>query len=327
MPGDIRAPRLRVTLDGVELPGAVGAEVHSNNHFAADRFRVRLAAAAQAGLHTPDRRVEIIVGLDGVWSSLIVGRADSVCLDPVRGTIELEGRDLSSMLVESQIDETFANRTASEIAQVLSSRHGLQALVDRTSTPVGRFYQSEHDRITLGQFAKTTTEWDLLAQLATREGFDLYMIGDALRFGTSSDATGVTLHLRDCISMQLDHCVSLGRAMEVSVRSWGSKAGSSVTGAARTSGPGVVARRTITRPNLTSEEANRLAQQTIADLKRHEWAANITMPGELDLSPRSKVALTGTATAWDRTYSVSQISRHLDLRNGFTQRVTLQGQS
>ena len=90
------------------------------------------------------------------------------------------------MMIEARVDETFSNRTSSEIAATFAGRHGLQAAVQQTSTPVGRYYQSEHDRLTIGQFAKATTEWDLLAFLAGREGFNLFMDGETLVFGPSS---------------------------------------------------------------------------------------------------------------------------------------------
>lgn len=327
MRNEVRAPRLQVTLGGSELTGAIAADVHASNHFGTDRFRVRLAASAvpQAALHIPGQRVEVSVALGGLGVSMITGLVDRVGLDPTTGVIDLEGRDLSSLMIEAQVDETFANRTSSEIAEMFAGRHGLRALVERTSTPVGRYYQSEHDRVGLGQFAKAMTEWDLLAFLATREGFDLFMEGDALRFGPPA-ADGVSqIRSEDCINLQLDHCVGMAREIEVTVRSWGTKSGTAVSTTARASGAGAVWKRAITRPNLTSEDAQKLAERVLADLKRHEWAATATMPGDLALTPRSRVGITGTATSWDREYRVSQLSRHLDVRRGFTQRLSLQG--
>lgn len=327
MQSEVRAPRLRVALNGSELPGALAADVHSNNYFGADRFRVKFASSIvpQDSLHAPDGRIEISVGFDRAWSSVIIGLVDSVCLDPSAGVLDIEGRDLSSTMIEAQADETFANRTSSEIAEVFAGRHGLQALVERTTTPVGRYYQSEHDRVTLGQFAKAMTEWDLLAFLAAREGFDLFMEGDALRFGPPAIDGAVVIRTEDCISLQLDHALGMARAIEVTVRSWGTRSGTTVTATARSNGPGEVWRHGITRPNLTSEAAQKLAERTLADLRRHEWTATATMPGEVSLSARSRVAITGTATAWDREYGVSQLSRHIDARRGFRQRLSLQG--
>ncbi len=296
-------------------------------HLAADRFRVRLAASVvpQEALHAPGVRLDIQIGLAGGWTSLVTGAADSLTLDPIHGVLDVEGRDLSSMLIEARVDETFANRTASEIAEALAGRHGLRAMVARTSTPVGRYYQAEHDRLTLGQFAKATTEWDLLAYLAGQEGFDLFMEGDVLRFGPPVGDGAVEIRRDDCVSLQLEHSLGLAREIEVTVRSWGTRAGAAVTQTARSGRGGSVWKHRVTRPNLAPDEAQRLAERVLADLVRHEWTVTATMPGELGLTARSRVAIRGTGTAWDRDYGVGELSRHLDVRRGFTQRLSLQG--
>ena len=314
-------------LNGVELPGLLSAEIESNNHFAADRFRTRFAASLvpQELLHIPGGALEIEIGLDDEWLSCLVGTIDTVSYDPTQAVVDVEGRDLSSQLIETQIDETFANRTASEIAVLFGSRHGLLVLADPTTTPVGRYYQSEHDKASLGQFAKTMTEWDLLALLAVREGFDLFMTGRVLRFGLPILTGAAEIQVRDCISLQVGHCVGLARPIDVMVNSWNSKTGVTATGHALSFGTGPIWERRISRPNLTGADAQLQAQQVVNDLKRHEWTASLTMPGELGLTARSVVLLGGTETQSDRLYSVSQLSRRLDVKRGFTQSLNLQG--
>ena len=39
-------------------------------------------------------------------------------------------------------------------------------VVTATTTPAGRYYQADHDKVTGGQFSRATTEWDLLCELA-----------------------------------------------------------------------------------------------------------------------------------------------------------------
>lgn len=326
MPSE-RVPLLRVAVAGAELPGAIAVDIHTNNHLAADRFRARFAATLvpEEALHRPGVRVHISVALDEEWTTVLIGTIDSVCLDPISGTLDVEGRDLSSLFIETRVDETFANRTSSEIAATLAGRHGLLAAVEHTSTPVGRYYQSEHDRIMLGQFAKAMTEWDLLAFLARQEGFDLFMEGETLTFASSKAQSATPLRKEQCISLQLEHSVGLGRQIEVTVRSWGTKSGTAVAETVRGGGAGPLWTHAITRPNLTGAEARTLAERILADLVRHEWSGAATMPGELSLSARSRVAIVGTGTAWDREYRVSELTRHLDARRGFTQRLCLQG--
>lgn len=305
--------------DGTALPGAVSAEVSSNNHLAADRFRVRFATrgldpAALSG------RLEVQVGLDGGWTSLLLGTADSLHFDPIRGTLDVEGRDLSAALVEARVDETFANRTSSEVAELLAARHGLEADVTATSVTVGRLYGSERDRLTMGQFARAATEWDLLAALAGQEGFDLFVNGPRLHFGPRDGAGSVVLPVDRCVSLEVEHRLALAD-VQVQVRSWGTRAGAAVSAAAG----GGSRRHGVVRPNLPQDEAQRLAERTLADLQRHEWAAHVLMPGELGLTARSRVRLEGAGAGWDRVFAVAEISRQLDVRRGFSQRLALQG--
>lgn len=327
MDSELRQPRPRVSLRGRTLDGVLSVDIESNNHFAADRFRIGLVAALvqESELHLPGGQIEIEIGDGEKWVSCLTGTIDKVSFDPIAARLTIEGRDLSSTLIETQLNETFANRTASEIATLIGLRHGLLVAADPTTTPVGRYYQSEHDRTTLGQFAKTMTEWDLLAYLATNEGFDLYMIGRTLRFGFPVPTGSRSLRTSDCLSIHLHHAIALARPIDVQVRSWRSKTGDSAIGRTLTPGIGEVWQRRITRPNLTDATAQRQSVQVAADLKRHEWAASVTMPGEFGLSARSVVLLSDTQSPWDRLYRVQHISRSLDMRRGFTQTLTLQG--
>jgi len=173
-----------VLANSVVLGGVLEANVSSNSHYAADRFRLR-AALSSVGpevLSASDLRIEICIGVDTGFRSLIVGLADHVDIDAVRGTVEIEGRDFSAGLIETRIQQTFSNQTASEIASGLAQGQGLAAQVAQTTTPVGRYYQSEHDQVALDQFCRATTQWDLLVFLAQHEGFDVWVSGSTLFF-------------------------------------------------------------------------------------------------------------------------------------------------
>ncbi len=150
------------------------------------------------------------------------------------------------------------------------------------------------------------------------------MQGGTLRFGPPL-GDPVPLRVADCLSLQLEHALGLAQAMEVTVRSWGTRAGAAVSHTARREGGGGVRRHALVRPNLDAVQAQRVAERALADLQCHEWTAQAAMPGELGLSARSRVSLMGTGTAWDRDYAVAELSRHLDARRGFTQRLCLRG--
>ncbi len=347
-PSQARKPRILVRADGMELPGVIDAEILSNNHYAADRFRVRAALSAAPGsaaswAEAADTLVEILVSVDGGgwsggWASLLRGAVDTVQMDWARGTLLLCGRDLTAALIEARTQETFANRTSSEIAEILAARHGLDADVQATTTLVGRYWQMEHDRITLNQFGRATTEWDLLVTLAQHEGFDVWVSGTTLHFRPMQAAAAPQAVLRpmDVIDLQMERTLTLARDIEVTVKSWNSRQNHSFEQTARATGQrgagggggtgggggrGNVQRYVYVVPNLTPDDALHLAQRKLAELTRHERVIMVEMPGELGLTPRMQMRLEGTLTAFDQIYWIDEIERHVSMSEGFTQRL------
>ena len=326
----LRSPRMRVLVDGALLQGATAAFVESNNHYAADRFHLAVAMGADpsrsmaAWAEAASADIEVQATLDGwSWTSLIEGTVDQLEMDPLAGRLRLFGRDRSAALIEARTTETFANRTASEIAVILAGRHGLAAKVQSTSTPVGRYWQLEHDQITLDQFNQATTEWDLLVTLAEREGFDVWVSGRTLFFQSPaiSGTTPAVLRPGDLSGLWLERALALAERVEVTVKSWHSRQGAMICENA-SSAPGHegrVRRYVYVVPNLTPESARLLARTRLAELVQHERVLIAEMPGDLTLTPRTTLALEGTGTAFDQTYRIDEIERRLHVVHGFTQ--------
>ncbi len=341
-----RRPSARCLINGLPMVGLTGAEVIATNAYAASRFSVTAALgtdpvltgefwAASAGV-----LAELRFSLDGQsFTSLIQGMVDSVELDPISGTVRLEGRDLTAALIETRTQETFSNRTASEIATILAGRHGLTAAVTTTTTPVGRYYQNEHDRITLDQFSHATTEWDLLVFLARQEGFDVFIQGTTLHFQPPAAGQAPTMEVRpaDVIALRLNRSLTLARDIEVTVKSWNSRQRSAFTQTARASGQPASGTRAgpatppqryvLVRPNLTPNQALQLAQSRLAELTQHERIIDLLLPGELSLTPRSRLSLSGSGTGFDQIYYVETIERDFHQANGFTQRIRARNSS
>lgn len=103
-----RAPRLRVIANGQVLNGAMEAEVISNNHYAADRFSASVALGidpwADISFWASESNIllEVQFSLDGgaTFTSLIQGGVDAVSIDPALGLVHLDGRDLTTSLIE-----------------------------------------------------------------------------------------------------------------------------------------------------------------------------------------------------------------------------------
>ena len=306
-----RAPRLRVLADGEALPGVLGASVTTGGRAGA-RFRVHLA-----GRDAPAPDARIAVELDG--ATTLLGRADSAVTDLAAGTTELDGRDLSALLVEARTAELFPNRTAGEVARSVAARHGLQAEVTGEGSLAGRLYGREHGRLLLPALGRARSDWDLLHALAEAEGFALHVEGDTLHFGPPADEEPVALDAKDCASVRLNRQLALSRGIGVTVQSWGTEAAAVVTARA-----GRGTRQVLVRPNLQPAQAQALADRTLADLMRHERTVDLALPGEAGVTARRRVALSG-AGGWDGTYAVLSLHRSLDVRAGYVERVRLGG--
>lgn len=266
---------------------------------------------------------------------MIEGAADTIDIDPLAGLVHIAGRDRSAALIEARTQETFANQTSSEIAASLAARHGLDADAQDTSTPVGRYWQLEHDRTTLNEFGRATTEWDLLATLAQHEGFDVWVTGTTLHFRPADTASILPATLRpaatidgpaNLTSLRLTRTLTLARDIEVTVKSWNARQRTAFVQTARgyagATGNGTrsaVQKYVFVVPNLTPGDALTLAQRHLAELTSHERVVHASMPGDLSLAPRQPIRLDATGTDFDQTYLIDQVERSLNVQTGFTQ--------
>ncbi len=319
-----RTPAVAVSVNGVAVGGVIEAEVSSNSHLAANRFRLRLAldVSGAAVWSSGPLQIGIQFGLDGSWVPMLLGQADFIEIDPIRGEVSVDGRDLTALFIEARTQETFQNQTASDIAILLAARQGLTPNVTATSLPVGRNFQSQHARTTLDQHGRFTTEWDLLTRLADQEGFDVWVDQQVLNFVPPSASATVALTPGDCVSLRLERTLSLEGALSVAVKSWDCRGQSSISQTATLGGGvGGVPDYVIVRPNLTADAAQSIAQRVLGDMAQHAMCIDLELPGELTMQPRTGLALSGTGTDFDGLYVISDVDRRMSFSAGFTQHV------
>ena len=320
---DVRAPSLAVLADGAPVAGILDAEVTSNSYLSADRFRVRASLTASGyDVWAGDQiELEVRMGLDGAWSSMITGLVDRVDVDPARGEVVVEGRDLSAGFIEARTQENFENQTASMIATTLASRRGLAPAIVATTGLVGRDFQNDYARTTLDQHAKATTEWDLLIRLAELEGFDVWVSGRTLYFAPVNPISSpLILTPQDCISMRLQRSLPLSAGLSVAVKSWDCRGTQAIVQSASSDGstassPNYV----VVRPNMTAAAAQALAQHILTQIAQQERCISIEMPGDLTTQPRGSLVIANTETDFDGLYAVTAVERHMSFHQGFIQ--------
>ena len=329
-----RAPRLEILANGRPLLGAQEAEIITCDHYAADRFHARLALDADpastafwasAGEVQLDIRIALGPSPMGfnTGQSLIIGVVDRVSIDPIQRSIRLEGRDLSARLIESRTQESFSNRTASEIVALLAARHGLTPKITPTTTTIGRYYQDQHNRLTLDQFNRALSEWDLLVRLAGQEDYAVFVRGHELYFQPAAKTPRLhPITPQDALEMRLERALSLTRDIEVTVKSWNTRQQNALTQTARSktgNSAGKTQKLVLVRPNLAPAQALQLAQSHAAALTRHRMVLSIAMPGELAMAPGDALAVSGTHSSFDQLYLIDTIHRRFSVRHGFTQ--------
>ena len=197
-----------------------------------------------------------------------------------------------------------------------------------TSTRAGTYYQIDHAVATREQ-----TEWDLLAYLAEREGFDVWVAGDTLHFAPPPALTAQPYTLlwsevggfaSNAINIQLSRSQTLAKDIVVEVRSWNQKQQAAFTVTAKRSQAKKSQRKggqsqtySFVRPNLTRDQAQQFAESKAEEITRHERLLSASLPGDNALSTRATVRLVGTATDYDQIYYPDRVTRRLSVQEGY----------
>ena len=341
-----RQPRVAVAINGTLVGEIITVLVHQNNYLAADTFRVVVAWNLDAGV--PSWTQLDVIELDvkiaqagGTAQSVITGLADEVTTDLASGTVTITGRDFTAQFIEAKTAEKFQNLTSSQVVALLAARHGLASQVSATTTPTGNFYDSDHAVVT-----NEVSEGTLLSFLAGREGFDIFFSGETLYFQPAADLTkdvpfevfctiGGSYPVGNVSRLVTRRSLTLARDVIVKVISWSHEAKAAISATRRAEkttssahGSGSPATTYVIREaGLTQDQANSLADTKLRDLTLHERRIDFELPGDLSITPRSLVRLSGTNTDFDQTYFVSQIQLLFSLEKGFLMKVTAKNAS
>jgi hypothetical protein len=312
-------------LDGKKIDGLMRASVTCNNYFSCDSFSITIAAGAVSGesldqlMTLASGPVELRAGPsdDCDATTLICGTADRAVIDPVVGVFSAEGRDLSAALIDSYVQQDFVNQTASEVVATIAAQYGILAEVIPTFDNIGRYFADGYTRLSLGDFSRYRSNWDLIVQLAREQNFDVYMSGPTLYFGPSIciGTNPVQVNLCDVISMQFQQNLRLNTPLGVAVQTWDSQQASASRGvassgmAAMVGGTGSGTSYLFTQPNLTAAQADARAAMYIREVCRLGSQIKIQMPWNLSINPRCIISVAGSGTSFDGWYTVDLVER------------------
>lgn len=348
-----------VKINNQIVSGWLDWEVDSNAYREADTFRVTFALSALVApfneawfVAQTTIGVEILAGFPSNpaaygaadLTSIVIGNVDEVSYDPAQRTLELSGRDLTSLLIDAKTAEKWPNQTASEIATTLAKRHGLTPVVTATTETLGRFYQIDHISTTTVQ-----TEWDFLCWIAQQTQYVAYVKGKSLHFEPQPDPTKAPLYPltwtpadltqpfgSNTQSMSFTRTLTVGNTISVTVRSWNAKQRQGFTqsypaGHSKGIRPGTATTPaqaySYQIPNLTQDQATKRAQSIYNDLIKNEMRMNATLPGDSVLMRTSVVHVTGTGTVFDQNYFPESITRRMSFGEGYAMDVRCRNHS
>jgi len=301
------------------VPGVVGLELDAAGYAAADRFRAVIALQAPGGLTVAGlvalagQRITIAVATDALgFAPLLVGQVDNVRIDVAENVAALSGRDLTALMLDTELSIAYVNQTSSQIATAIAEGHGLTPAVTATSILVGQYYERDHARNALGVNARATSEWNLLVALAQIEGFSIGVAGETLLFGPVATAAPVLVTAADFSRLSLDYAATLPGA--ANVLSWNAR-----NKTVYRSSTGSGASTSLIRPNLSLAGAQRLAASHAQTVSGQALMLSGVMPGETNLTAGSVLQLSGTNSIFDCAFVVVALARRLTAGRGFWQ--------
>lgn len=357
-----RQPRGAVKVNGTLITGWVDFELSNNTFFAADTFSCRFAIAKLPSdrnalwfSQQQDMYVELFIGFPADVSnftpadlkSWIYGQVDEIEIDPVQNTIQVRGRDLTRVFIDTKTTQKWPNQTASQIATTLAKGHGLTPVVTATTTKVGKFYEIDHVNM-----SDERSEWDILNYLAEHEGFRVWVRGQSLFFQAPPDPTKTAPYplvwqpvtdangypRANFENIKLRRALTVSRGIQVKIHSWNKKYAKGFTVAfpsnvktikvgSSTVGNGAQIYSKVIG-NLTKDQALQAAQNWYKQLIAHEMKLPDTvMPGDNDLDITSIIQFSGTGTKFDQLYYPDSISRTMSFGGGYDMTVSAKNHS
>ena len=145
-----RKPRHRILINGRDIP-CEESSFEQSGFFRASTFRCLMLADLQPGqapwydLKTSDATgqtiqlpVRIQYGFapaddesDIVWTTMLLGLVDRINAAEIRGNVEITGRDYTARLIDTRLQKTYLNMTASQVAAELAAEHSMVADIVR----------------------------------------------------------------------------------------------------------------------------------------------------------------------------------------------------
>ncbi len=320
---DLRSPRVWLSLAGTQIP-CLSATVTRKSERKADTFSAELdifdtalsgfGLAEWADYQPVD--VQVMMALDALSAptSMITGMIDEPRINWDEMTVTVAGRDKSASLIERRRSQKFANQKSSEIVSTIAKDHGLSVSATDSSDLAGKIYDQDTNHLVLNR-----SDYEVLSDLAEREGFRWYVDGTTLYFepkgGGSTNAVfywyppGVlaAYGVATITKLTTHRNMTAAKPHKLNVASWHHKDKKRYLGTGSAGGVGDSIDIEHHHNGKTQAQADKLANSRVKDAIRHDCNIIIVAPADFSLDVRQQIELRGTATIYDQPYDTDSI--------------------
>lgn len=334
MQGTLRNPRAVLTIGGAVI-ALESAEISLSTNASSDTAHVDFP------LNHPDFDPSILDGSDipmvieitgdGAGGGLLfTGTVTQDTMTFHTGICSVQGEDKTASLLKKKSVESFKNKKGGEVADEIGKRHGLTVDTEGSTLKAGKQYQIDHVLNTDG------SEWEVINQIAEREGLvaSIDKTNATLSFKREDEDDLPVFPVRysppgpdgpadaNAITIQVTKNHKIAGKTKVNVRSWNTREKKVITASKDGDGDGEATVYDYRIPNLSQEQADRIAEKKHGENTRHELGLTVDMPGDAGIPARSKIDLSGTGTARDQMYFTSTISHRIGFDEGWRMTIT-----
>jgi len=335
MAGFTRQPRC--TVNGY-IP--VECSIHTSQHQTADTFAATFALddpatpGAAWWANTAPINVTIMATNDaatGSMTQMFQGGVDKVDINWNKRLVEISGRDNTSEMLEAKTNEKWLNKQPQDIITDLAGRVGMT--VQFSGTPpdrAGLRYNQDYNRI-----SELDSYWNVIVRLAREMSCIAYVKGTVLYIQpwdyigggdfaityVPPSATGAALG--NVIKLATARDLVVAQDVEVTHQSWQQKQGQAIESKWYSAGTGGLFSHRLKAANLTKQQQDAVAAGRLEEITSHERTLTFVTYGDVTLQPGMSVTLSGTGTAFDMTYVISDIEHNWSWAQGYLMTVNV----
>lgn len=326
-----RKPTAWLTLNGATVPVKSVCVTQSKTK-RGDSFKAKTAMNAPgvdvAALATMTN-IDVQVFING--AQIFDGVIDHTDYDWSKLEIEFCGRDKGSALMDKTTSQKHLNKKPTEIVQQYAGEHGLKTDIDQPADLAGKQYTSDLAKIT-----HRGSQWSTINELADLFGMDCYITGGTVYFKNTPESLPVyqITYVKpptpgsNMVVLKTSRDHMLGRPVKTHVRSRHHKKKQTFAATVATSGAGEPLVYTHVIPGLTQDQVKRVAQKKHDETLAHELKlTGLEIPGDETINARFLIELTGTGTAFDQQYAITQIEHDASVEGGYVCRIGCKNKS